>query len=166
MLRLVCLPERLAAGLAAVLAAGCAGLLPGEGEIGKQQRAAQVQAAASGTYGPDDGYTLSAEEQKLDCKQLIGRMQVRILQSRDASGETSGASRVMQEIVAPVLGGSSEGADPEVRHRRDRAMLEAYNRQLAAKKCATFNLDAELAPPATAAPPAGAPARLLPANLN
>ena len=34
--------------------------------------------------------------------------------------------------------------DPDGQYRKDRAMLEAYNHQLADKKCKTFDIDAEL----------------------
>lgn len=100
-------------------------------------------------------YKLNAEEEKLDCKKLTGRMQVRILQIRDytAREKTSSTSRALQSAATPVFGGTTVGADPDQRYRQDRAVLEAYNRQLAAKKCNTFDLDSELRPkPASATP--------------
>lgn len=94
-------------------------------------------------------YRLSKEEQALDCKKLTGRMQVRILQIRDFnqhSPQTSIGSRLMQQAVTPIFGGTTIGASPSADHARDRAMLEAYNRRLAEKQCKTFDLDKELKP--------------------
>jgi hypothetical protein len=45
-----------------------------------------------------------------------------------------------------MFGASSEGASPDARYAHDRAVLEAYNSQLEAKGCATFDLEAELRP--------------------
>jgi hypothetical protein len=95
---------------------------------------------------PAGGYQLSEEELKYDCKKLTGTMQVRILQVRgyDSSKKTSAASRGIQTWATPIWGGTKEGVDPDAQYRKDVAMLEAYNRQLAAKKCKTFDLGAEL----------------------
>jgi len=93
-------------------------------------------------------YQLTPDELALDCKKLTGRMQVRILQIRDNAEKekTSTIGRMLQSAATPIFGGTTIGADPDGRFRQDRAVLEAYNRQLAAKKCGTFNLDAELRP--------------------
>jgi hypothetical protein len=48
--------------------------------------------------------------------------------------------------VQPIVGGTAYGHDIAADLKRDRARLEALNAQLAAKKCATFDLDAELKP--------------------
>ncbi len=110
---------------------------------------------------PASGYVLTADEQALDCKQLTGRMQVRILQLRDfdTRQKTTVVSRVAQTAASTVFGGTNYGTDPERRYARDRAVLEAYNKQLAAKKCRTFDLEAELkANPANSVPKPVAPA--------
>jgi hypothetical protein len=93
------------------------------------------------------GYQLSAEELGFDCKKLTGTMQVRILQIRgyDTNKKASAAARGMQTFATPIWGGTKEGVDPDGQYQRDRAMLEAYNRQLAAKQCPTFDLARELA---------------------
>lgn len=93
-------------------------------------------------------YELTDEEKGLDCKKLTGRMQVRILQVRDYGGRpaTSAASRNMKAVTTTVFGGSQKGADPEREYQESVAMLQAYNRQLEAKKCKTFNLAEELRP--------------------
>ena len=93
------------------------------------------------------GYQLSEEELKFDCKKLTGTMQIRILQMRgyDTNKKTSAASRSLQSLTTPIFGGTKEGLDPDGQYLKDRAMLEAYNRQLGVKQCKTFDLDAELA---------------------
>jgi hypothetical protein len=95
---------------------------------------------------PDAAYQLTADELKLDCKRLTGRMQVRILQVRDQRERTltSKTAQAIQSTVVPVFGGSPHGANPADDFRRDRAWLEAYNGQLAAKKCPVFDLENEL----------------------
>ncbi len=91
-------------------------------------------------------YQLSDDEKKLDCKKLTGKMQVRILQMRgyDTRTKASSMARTTQAVATPIFGGTKEGLDPDGQYRKDRAMLEAYNRQLADKKCKTFDIDAEL----------------------
>ena len=49
----------------------------------------------------------------------------------------------LPEIEPDIVAGTV-GSDPEGQHRRDLAMLEAYNRQLASKNCKTFDLAAAL----------------------
>jgi hypothetical protein len=91
-------------------------------------------------------YQLSEQELKYDCKKLTGAMQVRILQIRDydSSKRATMAARGVQSVATPIFGGTTEGLNPEGQHRRDIAMLEAYNRRLAEKNCRTYDLDAEL----------------------
>ncbi len=93
------------------------------------------------------GYQLTEEELKFDCKKLTGTMQIRILQMRgyDTNKKTSAVARSMQSLTTPIFGGTKEGVDPDGPYLKDRAMLEAYNRQLGVKQCKTFDLDAELA---------------------
>jgi hypothetical protein len=99
-------------------------------------------------------YELSPTELALDCKKLTGRMRLRILQLRTSADRhpTSEVSRTAQSMVTPFLGGSQYGADPAADQARDRAILEAYNRQLAAKSCRTIDLEAELRPQAATPP--------------
>lgn len=97
------------------------------------------------------GYQLTAEEQKYDCRKLTGQMQIRILQVRgyDSRKKSSMAARGLQSVTTPIFGGTKEGTDPDGQYRKDLAQLEAYNQQLEAKKCKTFDLQAELASTAT-----------------
>jgi hypothetical protein len=128
-----------APGLLIVLLAGCSGPLPDVG--------APATAPATGSHRPDE-YTLSADELKLSCKKLTGRMQVRILQIRDYDQrkKPSATSRLAQQATGSLYGSAPSGSEPEAEHRRDLAMLEAYNRHLATKRCKTFDLEAELRP--------------------
>lgn len=102
------------------------------------------------------GYKLTAAEAKLDCPKLTGQMRVRMENMRANYAERSGtpASRSIQSVVTPLFGGTQRGADPMADLQLDRAKLEAFNRQLAEKKCKPLDLDAELRgePPAPAAP--------------
>ncbi len=102
------------------------------------------------------GYQLSEEELKFDCNKLTGTMQIRILQMRgyDTNKKTSTVARSLQSLTTPIFGGTKEGVDPDGQYLKDRAMLEAYNRQLGAKQCKTFDLDTELAIKSTDVMPA------------
>lgn len=128
--------------LVAVLAAGCAAALPGASPT--PPKAPPPDTAGSYQAG---AYTLSNAERGLDCKKLTGRMQLRILQIRGADERptTSSVSRATQSVVAPVLGGSTYGADPKAQVARDRAVLVAYNEELKRKGCPAFDLETELA---------------------
>lgn len=92
------------------------------------------------------GYQLSEKEKKYGCKKLSGIMQVRILQIRDYDPDRKAtmAARSVQSVATPIFGGTTTGIDPDAQYQRDRAMLEAYNAQLAAKNCKTYDLDKEL----------------------
>lgn len=93
-----------------------------------------------------DAYELSAVEQKLTCKQLSGRIQVRIMQIRDY-GEHPGSSQLsrgLQSAFSKTVGTSAKGLDPDGTHSQDLKMITAYNQQLAAKGCKSYNLDQEL----------------------
>ncbi len=111
-----------------------------------QKVAAKTQTA--GTMQPDGTYAMSADELKLDCKKLTGRVVVRILQMRnhEIRNHSSGVSRTAQQAVTPIFGGTTFGSDPDADYRRDRALVEAYNKRLAAMKCKVFDLVKELQP--------------------
>ena len=55
------------------------------------------------------------------------------------------------------MGGTTHGADTDLDTARDRAVLEAMNRQLAAKDCPTFDLESELQPRSSRDTPAPVP---------
>jgi hypothetical protein len=141
----------LALVLTAAAAGGCASTqAETPPSLVTEQQQAQAQLPPQAPLAQDTsalGYQLSEQELKYDCKKLTGIMQVRILQIRDydATKKTSVAARSMQKLATPIWGGTTAGMDPDGQYRKDRAMLEAYNQQLAAKSCKTFDLAAELA---------------------
>ena len=89
-------------------------------------------------------YQLSAKELKMNCKQLTGTMKVRIVQMNAAMSDGTVVARGMQAGAVKIWGGPTYGTDPAGEDARDRALLEAYNQQLAAKKCKTLDLQAEM----------------------
>lgn len=95
-------------------------------------------AAAAGAY------QLTSAEIDLNCKDLTGRMQLRILDIRDyeQGRQTSAASRALTSI----FGGTQAGSNPSQRYANDRARLEAYNRRLRELSCPSFDLEADLQP--------------------
>jgi hypothetical protein len=127
--------------LTATLACGCAGA-PAEPP---PSLVSDPPPLANDTAAFSD-YQLSEDEKKFDCKKLTGKMQVRILQIRsyDTRPKASSLARTTQSVTTPIFGGTKEGLDPDGQYRRDRAMLEAYNRELGYKKCKTFDIEAEL----------------------
>ncbi|MGQ0457504.1 MAG: hypothetical protein ACT4OU_10630 [Hyphomicrobium sp.] len=94
------------------------------------------------------GYALSDKELALNCKELTGRIQLRILQIRDfdAEKQSSSASRALQSGFTTVAGGTTAATDPGAAYANDRAQLEAYNRRLATLNCKTYDLADELRP--------------------
>jgi len=141
--------RRLQAGIVAALAsavvAGCASA-PADIKPNLVSDTPPATDVVTGTL-PAAGYQLSDEELKYDCRKLTGLMQIRILQIRgyDSNQKASMAARGMQSMATPIWGGTKEGVDPDAQHRKDLAMLQAYNQRLANKQCKTFDLDAELA---------------------
>lgn len=89
-------------------------------------------------------YQLSEKELKMNCKQLTGTMKVRMMQMSAASANGTVVARGMQAGAVKIWGGPSHGTDPAGDKARDQAQLEAYNQQLAAKKCKTLDLQAEM----------------------
>jgi hypothetical protein len=151
---------RMVAALASALVCGCAST-PADVKPNLVSDAPTPSAGmVTGTL-PEGAYQLSAEELNYDCKRLTGTMQIRILQVRgyDSNKKASLAARGMQSLATPIWGGTKEGVDPDAQYRRDLAMLEAYNRQLANKKCRTFDLAAELNTTADTTPTPRAPAK-------
>lgn len=86
-------------------------------------------------------------DDKLSCKQLSGRMQIRIMQLRGFSNrqQSSGLSRGIQSGFAATFGNLSHGADPQGEHDGDVKKLHEYNQRLVEKGCKSYDLDAELA---------------------
>lgn len=112
---------------------------------GCASQAPEITASISPAGG---GYALSAKEMELNCKELTGRMQLRILEIRDyeARQHTSALSHGLQTGATSIFGGTSANADPADIYVEDRARLEAYNQRLAALNCKSYDLAAELQP--------------------
>lgn len=133
------------AGIAGL--AGCAGAGPSGGEGLLPQ-----------------GYTLSAEEQALDCRRLTGRIQVRLLAVRGESYKVqpSAASQSMRSATSAALG-TDTAKNAAARSATDRPVLEAYNARLVALGCPSFDIGKELeARPSAPTPYPTIPARKAP----
>lgn len=145
--------------LAAMLLSACAGaqsegLATASSTAPIGQRSVETASVTPGLQ-PDGSYVLSPPELALSCRKLTGRTLVRILQIRDYELSQSGsvAAQQIQKVVAPVMGGTKRGADPDADYRRDRAIVEAYNKRLAEKGCKSFDLVKELQPKPAAESP-------------
>ena len=139
--------------IVSVLLGGCA----------SQSAAPDIALTAPAAAAPASGkaavsYELSKAELGYDCAKLTGHIKLRISMLRGTADRTptTEASRKMQQLATIAGGGSTHGVDPAADRARDRQMLDAYNRQLAAKTCKPFDIDAELA--GTPTPGAGKPA--------
>lgn len=99
------------------------------------------------TYQVSD-YTLTTHEQEMECKELTGRMQVRILEVRDTSAQTqtSTLSQLMQSGFGSLFASDKASKSQPPPRGADGAMLEAYNRALVDKGCMSFNLAEDLRP--------------------
>lgn len=124
---------------------------------GKEKEDKPAQQSSGGTFDAAGNYQLGEDEQKLDCKKLSGRIHIRLLQMRSETGGAAKRSPVAEElrkVTTPTLqlmfgGGRNTsapayGADSAADHRRDLAILNAYNKQLSAKNCRVYDIDAEL----------------------
>ena len=86
-------------------------------------------------------------EDKLSCKQLSGRMQVRIMQIRGFADrpQSSVLARGIQTGLSATLGNLSHGEDPQGEYGADLKTLHEENQRLVDKGCKSYDLDAELA---------------------
>lgn len=118
---------------------------------------------AGGTVDKNGIYRLSREEIGFDCDQLSGRMQLRILQIRDKRPpiENFNIFTISYDWLLDTVGIGSETPE-EKAYRFDLALLEAYNRRLAEKKCPIYDLASELVPKPVHVTPE--PVRELPQN--
>lgn len=88
------------------------------------------------------GYERTAEEHDYDCKRLTGRLQIRILElrSRLSDVQTSALSRSLNTAGSGAFGGTHFGLDPKSDRVHDIAQIKAFNDELMAKKCRSFDL--------------------------
>ena len=92
------------------------------------------------------GYQLSSEERDYDCKRLTGHLQIRILELRSqlTSDETSMLARSLNAVGTTAFGGSHYGLDPKSDRAQMVERMQAYNAELANKKCKSFDLAAAI----------------------
>jgi hypothetical protein len=95
----------------------------------------------------DGRYEMSPDELAMDCKRMTGSMKITISRLRDSAGRPGGSSLAesAHKTVPLIMQGSTAGADRQASLSRERAKLDAYNRQLAARNCKTLDIDAEMA---------------------
>ncbi|MGD9783948.1 MAG: hypothetical protein AB7U49_04585 [Hyphomicrobiaceae bacterium] len=105
---------------------------------------------------PTGSSVLTAAEAGLNCRKMAGRMQIRLMELRggDARPKQSGAAQLIQRSAVPIFGGTQRGADAAADEARDVAKLRAMNDLLKSRKCAYYDIDAELARAPGAPPPA------------
>jgi hypothetical protein len=132
----------------AALAGGCAAAMPGYQPPTPKLEKARAAAPKGGGFDSGGVYHLTDQELELDCKRLNGSITIKIKQMRASGGrgKPSFVASTAQAATRPVVGGTTYGQNLGADYRRDRARLEALNRQLAQKNCPTYDLDAELAP--------------------
>jgi hypothetical protein len=128
-----------------LLTAACAAM-PGYSPPPFKEASKHSKPMESGDVQADGNYEMSADEKAMDCKRIAGSMQITISRLRDPYSrmEPSSGARVAQSTATPVFGGSNIGADRERMNERDRAKLEAYNRELASRNCKQLDIEAEL----------------------
>lgn len=97
------------------------------------------------------GYTLTDKERALDCKVIRGRMKIALLklQTDKKLPESTSLSRNMQSTTASIFGGTKYGTDPAAAREKETARLHAFNKHLKSQNCRTFDLQKELAAPAS-----------------
>lgn len=132
----------------------CAAAVPGYEPPNPKLDRIRAAAPKGGGFTEAGVYNLTDQERELDCKRLTGSISIKIVQIRNAGNrpEPSLAASGAQAAARPLIGGTTYGQDIGEDLKRDRARLEALNEQLAAKKCPTFDLDADLKPGNTATP--------------
>jgi hypothetical protein len=133
-----------------LMLAACAAAIPGYSPPPLTENTNKfAKPMESGDVGSDGRYHMSDSERAMDCKRLLGSMQIILARLKDAYGRQSpSAMSSTAQSIAPVFGGSSLGSDREAVYARERARLEAYNGELAARNCKTLDIEAELARPA------------------
>jgi hypothetical protein len=133
-----------------LLLTACAAAMPGYTPPSFKEKSKFGTALESGDVQQDGRYEMSSTEKAMDCKRLSGSMQITISRLRDSHirAEPSATAAATQKMAAPVFGGSAIGADRQAVYARERAKLDAYNRELSAKGCKTVDIEAELKRPA------------------
>ena len=139
---------RLSACALLLLLGACAAALPGYVPPSQKAKSKFSTAYTSGEV-TDGVYEMSEQEKLMDCKRTTGAMLITIswLRHRNSEVGTSSVAVAGSKVAQPFIGGSGKGLDRDAEYVRSRARLDAFNRHLAAQKCATVDIDAELAKP-------------------
>jgi len=140
---------RLSVAALVLTLAACAAAVPGYTPPSFKEQSKLAKPLESGDIAADGRYHMSETEKAMDCRRLTGSMQITLARLKDSRGrpDPSALASSAQKTVAPVLGGSTVGADRRAEYARERAKLDAYNRELTAKGCKTLDIDAELKRP-------------------
>lgn len=85
-------------------------------------------------------------EDKLNCKQLTGRIQIKIMEMRGFSDrkQASALARGIQSGFSATLGNLSHGVDPNGEYQGELNTLQQYNQRLVTLGCKSYDLEAEL----------------------
>ncbi len=138
---------RLAIPAVFLVLTACAAAVPGYSPPPFKEQSKLAKSLESGDVDNEGRYEMSATEKAMDCKRLTGSMQIVMTRLKDAyvRMEPSAVSAGAQKMAAPLTGGSARAADRQAVYARERAKLEAYNAELAAKGCKTVDIETELA---------------------
>jgi len=98
---------------------------------------------------------LSEADVALNCKRMAGKIKIRLLELRSGGPSRSGsaAAQGIQSALTPIFGGTKRGADTQADASSDIARLRAMTEISKSRKCPYYDVDAELAQPATARSP-------------
>lgn len=142
-MHLITFPSLMIAASVGLIVSGCAAT-----NLENSDATAALVTPAVTEHGAYKSYALTPKEKDLSCKQLSGRMQLRILEIRDYNErmQASGLSRAVEAIVSSTVGHGEQAAVSDSKYAEDIAVLEAYNRELAEKGCKSYDLAEELKP--------------------
>lgn len=126
--------------------AACGAAVPGYSPEPIKPQSKFAKALEGGQVAADGHYQLSGDEKAMDCRRMTGSMQITMARIKDSHArmEPSALSSSLHKSTPGMVGGSTIGADRSASYARERAKLDAYNRELAAKNCKTVDIDAEL----------------------
>jgi hypothetical protein len=131
------------------LLAACAAAIPGYTPPAFKESKI-IEPMKAGDMDADGVYHMSNQEKATECGRLRGSIMISISRMRARGRDVASSPFAVgaNSAATTVFGGSNRGLDRDAEYRRDRARVEAYNRHLAAKKCPTVDIAAELARPA------------------
>ena len=149
------MPARSIAPAVFLVLAACSAAVPGYTPPPLKESASRLAKPLESGDMREGRYEMSSTEKAMDCKRITGSMQITMSRLRDGfvRQEPSAVASAAQSLGSPAFGGSAAGADRQAVYARERAKLDAYNDELAAKGCRPLDIEAELArtpdPPGT-----------------